>query len=72
VPDIDIDAALALARAGCPLVQPAALEAARDRGVQLIIRAASADARRTIVFTKGADTDAIRHEDHSRRAAIRA
>lgn len=71
VPRIDVESALVLARAGCPLVQPAALEAARDRGVPLIIRAASADARRTIVFTKGADINAIRHEDHSRRAAVR-
>ena len=71
VPDIDIEAALALARAGCPLVQPAALEAARERGVRLIIRAASGDVRRTTVFTQGDHAHAIRHEDHSRRAAIR-
>jgi aspartate kinase len=71
IPSITVGDALAMARAGCALVQTAALEAARAHGVRLIIRASGADARYTTVLTEG-DTDAIRHEDDSRRAAIGA
>jgi aspartate kinase len=40
---IDYTRALAMARAGCDLVQRQALEAARDRGLPLVIRAIESD-----------------------------
>ena len=73
IPFIDFEAALAMAAAGCDLVQAAALEAARALGVRLVIRTTDAAGRRTIVerVSEG-DSHAFRHEDDSRRAAIGA
>lgn len=48
LPAIGYDRALAMAEAGCDLVQPAALAAARGAGLTLVI-AAFADVRRTVV-----------------------
>lgn len=72
IPVITVGQALAMARDGCALVQPAALEAARAHGMQVVIRACGADTRRTLVITdaKEGEAHAIRHEDDSRRAAV--
>jgi aspartate kinase len=48
LPAVDFARALAMARAGCDLVQRQALEAARDRGLPLIVRAIESDTQ-TIV-----------------------
>ena len=50
LPSVTYDRALQMARDGCELVQPAALEAARRAGLTLVI-GASHDARVTIVST---------------------
>ncbi|MDQ3171609.1 MAG: hypothetical protein M3Q55_15855 [Acidobacteriota bacterium] len=71
IPFIDFEAALAMAAAGCDLVQAAALDAARALGVRLVIRTTDAAGRRTLVATEG-EHHAFRHEDDSRRAAIGA
>ncbi|MDQ3068469.1 MAG: aspartate kinase, partial [Acidobacteriota bacterium] len=71
IPVMHVDAAIEMARAGCGLVQAAALDTARALGVRLIVRASGADARYTVVFTEG-DRHAIRHENDSRRAAVGA
>lgn len=43
LPRVDFDRALEMARAGCDLVQRHALEAARDRGVPIVVRALEGD-----------------------------
>jgi aspartate kinase len=48
LPRLDFDRALAMADAGCDLVQRQALEAARERRLPLVIRAMHSD-RRTVV-----------------------
>jgi len=70
IPAIGFTAALGMAGAGCELVQAAALHAARRTGVRLIVRTTEADGLHTIVSSEG-DPHAIRHEDDSRRAAVR-
>ena len=46
---LDYAQAIAMARAGCELVQLAALEAARDAGLTLVVRALECDARSEVV-----------------------
>jgi len=73
LPHVDFDTALGMADAGCDLVQRAALETARAHGVRLVISTTRAgDRRTTVADTHGDQTHAIRHEDHSCRAAVRA
>lgn len=50
IPALTYDAALSLAEAGCPLVQRAAIAAARDAGLRLVVRTLG-DARSTEVFS---------------------
>jgi aspartate kinase len=71
LPHIDIDAAIDMAAAGCPLVQAAALHAARAHGVRLLITTTRAEDPHTVVSTPGA-LHAFCHEDDSRRAAVGA
>lgn len=71
LPQLDIDDAIAMAEAGCELVQTCALRTARRHGVELLITTTGADARQTVVSTQG-DSHAICHEDDSRRTAIGA
>jgi aspartate kinase len=68
LPAIDYGRALRMARAGCDLVQEAALESARRAGLALVIRSAT-DVRHTLVTE---EHDGIRHENDSRRAAVGA
>ena len=83
VPSLTFDDAIARAAAGCPLVQAESLAIARAEGLRVVIRAASRDGRRTVVYgraaghpatatTEGAESDGVRHEDDSRRAAVGA
>jgi aspartate kinase len=71
IPRLDVTEAIAMAEAGCELVQTCALRTARRHGVELVITTTGADARQTIVFTQG-DFHAICHENDSRRAAVGA
>lgn len=79
LPLITVGEALTMARAGCALVQAAALEAARAHGIRLIVRAAGADTRHTIVecgappaSEKNGETDAFRDQNDSRLATLGA
>lgn len=71
LPDLDIDAAIAMAEAGCGLVQAGALRAARDHRVRLVITTTHAGDRATVVHSKG-KSHALCHENDSRRAAVGA
>lgn len=71
LPHLDFDTAIAMAAAGCALVQPAALHAAEAHGLRLLITTTRADDPRTVVSTTG-DHHAICDEDHSCRAAVGA
>jgi aspartate kinase len=71
IPRIHIDAAIAMADAGCDLVQASALRSARCHGIELHITTAGDDARHTTVTIQG-EENAIRYEDDSRRAAVGA
>ena len=74
--DLSIDAAIGMADAGCDLVQRAALAAAATAGLHLVIRSMDATAPVTHVHAsirKDRSTHhGIRHEDDSRRTAVRA
>ena len=85
LPDIDIDAAITMAEAGCELVQAGALHTARDHRVRLVITTTQAGDRTTVVHTRrGAErgagvpaeekgkSHALCHENDSRRAAVGA
>jgi aspartate kinase len=76
--DLDIDAALRMADAGCDLVQRGALAAAAEAGLHLVIRCMNAAAPVTHVHssnhhrTQRSQHHGIRHQDDSRRAAVGA
>jgi aspartate kinase len=68
--DLAVEDALRMADAGCDLVQRAALVAAGQAGLRLIIR--SMDAAAPVTHVHSRSHHGVRHEDHSRRAAVRA
>ena len=74
--DLPIDQALGMADAGCDLVQRAALAAAAQAGLHLVIRSMDAAAPVTHVHSisrKDRSTQyGVRHQDDSRRAAVGA
>lgn len=76
--DLPIDEALRMADEGCDLVQRAALAAAAQAGLHLVIRSMDAAAPVTHVSSSIASRKdrsthhGVRHQDDSRRAAIRA
>jgi len=74
--DLSIDEAIGMADAGCDLVQRAALAAAATAGLHLVIRSMDAAAPVTHVHANSrkdrSKHHGIRHEDDSRRAAVRA
>jgi aspartate kinase len=65
IPALSYDDALAMADAGCPLVQRQAIAEARARDIELVIRSFTS---RGTSLSKGA-THGLRNEDDSRRAA---
>jgi aspartate kinase len=79
--DLTFDDALAMADAGCDLVQRAALAAASDAGLRLVIRSMDAAASITTVHSRDHSQDrsqdhsrsrsshGVRHQDDSRRPA---
>lgn len=71
LPAIDFETAIGMAAAGCALVQTEALEAARARGVRLVITTTRSEDLRTIVSCEG-ESHAICDQDDSRRAAVGA
>jgi aspartate kinase len=69
IQDLSIDEAIAMADAGCDLVQRAALAAAAAANLHIVIRSMDAAAPVTHVRSQH---HGIRHEDDSRRAAVGA
>ncbi len=69
--DLPIDEALRMADLGCDLVQRAALAAAAQAGLHLVIRSMDAAAPVTHVH-KRSTHNGIRHQDDSRRTAVGA
>lgn len=67
---LSIDEALAMADAGCDLVQRAALVAAGHAGLPLTIRSMNAAA--PVTHVSRSEHHGIRHEDDSRRPAVGA
>lgn len=83
IAQLAIDEAIAIARAGCALVQPAALEAARNAGLPLIVRSLDAHAPATHVRPRSQSSSSlsiqprscchgVRDQDHPRGATIGA
>lgn len=73
--DLSIDDALHMADVGCDLVQRAALAAAAQAGLPLVVRSMDAAAPVTHCHTRAhsrSQQDGVRHQDDSRRAAVRA
>ena len=73
--DLPIDEALRMADAGCDLVQRAALAAAAQAGLQLVIRSMDAAAPVTRCHSRAASRSkqyGVRHQDDSRRPAVGA
>jgi aspartate kinase len=73
--DLSIDEALRMADAGCDLVQRAALAAAAQADLDLVIRSMDAAAPVTRCHSRAfsrSKQHGVRHQDDSRRAAIRA
>lgn len=70
--ELTIDEALGMADAGCDLVQRAALAAAANAGLPLVIRSMDAAAPVTRVHSRRSNSHGVRHEDDSRRATVRA
>lgn len=68
--DLGIDEALRMADEGCDLVQRAALAAAAQASLHLVIRSMNAAAPVTHVHSRS--NHGVRHQDHSRRAALGA
>jgi aspartate kinase len=68
--DLSIDDALRMADEGCDLVQRAALSAAAQAELHLVIRSMAAAAPVTHVHSRS--SHGVRHQDHSRRAALGA
>jgi aspartokinase len=74
IPSLTFETALAMARDGCELVQTAALEAARSRGVPLVVRALDGHQRTRVSDSDfpGGPSDGVFDTDHSRGTAVRA
>jgi aspartate kinase len=74
--DLPIDEALRMAATGCDLVQRAALAAAAQADLHLIIRSMDAAAPVTHVYSSRrkdrSQHHGVRHQDDSRRAAVGA
>jgi aspartate kinase len=73
--DLPIDEALRMADEGCDLVQRAALAAAAQAGLQLVIRSMDAAAPITRCHSRAASRSkqyGVRHQDDSRRPAVGA
>ena len=73
--DLPIDDALRMADAGCDLVQRAALVAAAEADLELVIRSMDAAAPVTRCHSRALSRSqpyGVRHQDDSRRAAVRA
>ena len=70
--ELTVDEALAMADAGCDLVQRAALQAAAAAGLLLIVRSMDTTAPCTEVHSRSTSRHGIRHEVDSRRAVVRA
>ena len=68
IPDLGIDEALRMADGGCDLVQRAALAAAAHADLHLVIR--SMDAAAPVSHVHSRSSHGVRHQDHSRRAAV--
>ena len=68
--DLGIDEALRMADGGCDLVQRAALAAAAHADLHLVIR--SMDAAAPVSHVHSRSSHGVRHQDHSRRAAVGA
>jgi len=66
--DLGIDEALRMADGGCDLVQRAALAAAAHADLHLVIR--SMDAAAPVSHVHSRSSHGVRHQDHSRRAAV--
>jgi len=66
--DLGIDEALRMADGGCDLVQRAALAAAAHADLHLVIR--SMDAAASVSHVHSRSSHGVRHQDHSRRAAV--
>jgi aspartate kinase len=72
ITDLTIDDAICMADAGCDLVQRAALAAAKHAALHLVVRSMCADAAVTHVHSRSRSSHGVRHQDDSRRAAVRA
>lgn len=73
--DLPIDEALRMADAGCDLVQRAALVAAAEADLDLVIRSMDLAAPVTRCHSRAlsrSKQNGVRHQDDSRRAAVRA
>lgn len=70
IAELAIDDAIAMARAGCTLVQPAALDAARSARLPLIVR--SLDDSSSFSTIQPRSRHGVRDQDHPRGTAIRA
>lgn len=70
--DLSFDDALGMADAGCDLVQRAALAAASDAALRLVIRSLDAAAPVTTVHSRSKDSHGVRHQDDPRRPAVGA
>jgi aspartate kinase len=70
--DLSFDDALGMADAGCDLVQRAALAAASDAALRLVIRSIDAAAPVTTVHSRSTDSHGVRHQDDPRRPAVGA
>lgn len=68
--DLSIETAIRMAEEGCDLVQLAALAAAAYAHLHLVIR--SMDAAAPVTHVHSRSSHGVRHEDHSRRAAVGA
>jgi aspartate kinase len=68
---LSIDRAIAMAAAGCDLVQAAALDAAREAFLPITVRCLDAAAPITCVQPRSA-VHGVRYENHPRRAAVGA
>ena len=70
--DLPVEEALRMADEGCDLVQRAALAAASAAALPLVIRSIDAAAPVTTVHSRSRSSHGVRHQDDSRRAAVRA
>jgi aspartate kinase len=70
--DLVFDEAIAMADAGCDLVQRAALAAADAAALRLVIRSMDAAAPVTTVHSRSRTSHGVRHQDDPRRPAVGA